>query len=146
MRKITTYGRIEDGTLKIAFRGKFDEAIGAMPPGRVLVTVERLYNRRSLMQNAWLHGFVIPAVRDGLIAAGYSPAECSQETVKDLLKSMFAKKELVNEKTGEILPVIQQTSAMSTIEFAQFCEEIIAWAAEFLGIEIPAPGEQTKLL
>jgi len=30
---------------------------------------------------------------------------------------------------------------MATLEIVELCDEATAWAAEFLGIQIPLPGE-----
>ena len=60
MRELFTYGSIEGGKLKISYRDRFYEALKHWPNGRVSITVKRLYRQRSLMQNAYLHGVVIP--------------------------------------------------------------------------------------
>lgn len=146
MKEIRTYATISGGVLKLSHRETFNQAVEASPDGRYVLILQRVYNRRSLQQNAYMHGVLFPEIRLGLIDNGYSPAECTLEAVKDLLKSMFAKKELVNEKTGEILTTVQPTSQMSTSEMMDFWEECRRFSQEFLGRYIPAPGEQVKLL
>jgi hypothetical protein len=145
MKELRTYGQIQAGTLKISYRDRFIEAIKFWDDCRIVLTVSKIYKKRSLPQNAFLHGVVIPEVRLGMIEAGYSPAECTTEMVKDFLKFRFAKKELVNEKTGEIMETIQPTSQMTTIELNEFIEEIRRFSAEFLNHEIPEPGEQISI-
>ena len=81
-----------------------------------------------------------------MIEAGYSPAECSTELVKDFLKFRFAKKELVNEKTGEIIETVQPTSQMNTAEMTDFIEEVRRFASEYLNRYIPSPNEQLQIL
>lgn len=35
---------------------------------------------------------------------------------------------------------------MTTVQMMEYFAEITQWAAEFLGVQIPEPGEQIKLL
>ena len=144
MKSVYTTARIESGKLKIAYRDRFTEAIKALPDGRYKLTLEKVYNKRSLPQNSFLHGVVIPEVRLGMIEAGYSPAECSTESVKDFLKFRFAKKEIINVQTGEVFETIEHTSEMSTARLNEFIEEIRVFAAEYLNHEIPEPNEQLR--
>ena len=84
----------------------------------------------------------MPMVREGLIDVGY---KISKEETHDFLKHKFLVKELVNEETGEILKSIGSTSDLTTSEFMDFIAEIQQWAAEFLGINIPDPGEAIEI-
>ena len=145
-RELQTYGKIQSGKLHLSYRDRFMEAIAAFPDCRVTLTLTKQFNRRSLEQNAYLHGVVIPEIRLGMIEAGYSPAECSTDSVKDFLKFRFAKKELVNEKTGEIIETVQPTSQMNTAEMTDFIEEVRRFASEYLNRYIPSPNEQMKIL
>ena len=145
MIRIETYGRIQAGKLFISYRDRFDEAIAAAPDCRVRVTVEKIYRRRSGDQNAYLHGVVFPEVRRAMIDAGYSPVEVTTEAVKDFLKHRFAKREWVNEQTGEVMETVLATSAMTTTQMMDFIEEIRRFAGEMFGHYIPAPNEQLKI-
>jgi len=78
----------------------------------------------------------------GLTDAGY---RVSKESTHEFLKSTFNKLELVNELTGEILPSIGSTSQMSTVQMMDYFAEITQWAAEFLNVQIPLPGEQIEI-
>jgi hypothetical protein len=146
MREITTYGQVEAGALRITRRGDFVEALRAWPDCRVVIKVQKIYMRRSRSQNAYFHGVILPEVRRGLIDAGYSASECTTEVVKDFLKSMFARREMVNARTGEVLTTVQPTSQMTTTEMMAFQEECRRFASEFLGVTIPSPNEQTKII
>lgn len=144
MRELTTYGRIKSGKLKISYRDRFIEALKSWPDCRIILIVKKQFRQRSTPQNAFLHGVVFPEMRLALIEAGYSPAEMSEPKVKDWLKSMFAKKEIANEKTGEIITIIQPTHEMSTVEMMDFIAEIQKFAAEMFNHFIPSPGEQLE--
>jgi tRNA/tmRNA/rRNA uracil-C5-methylase (TrmA/RlmC/RlmD family) len=85
---------------------------------------------------------VVPLVRQGLFDVGY---RYTNEEVHTMLKEMFWKVEKVNEKTGEIKMITGSTTQMTTVDKMDYLEQIIQWAAEFLGVIIPAPGEQTNI-
>jgi hypothetical protein len=99
--------------------------------------------KRSLGQNAYFHGVMLPIVLDGLRDAGWDEIE-DLDDAKDLVKDMFARFNLVNNKTGEMVTRIKPTHKMSTVEFIEFCDKIIKWGAEWLGIQIPYPNEYLK--
>lgn len=101
--------------------------------------------KRSLGQNAYFHGVLCPIVLEGLRDAGWDEFE-DIEDVKDYLKGLFARVSTVNKHTGEIITRIQKTSKMTTVEFMEFCDKIIKWGAEWLGIQIPYPNEYLKEL
>jgi tRNA A-37 threonylcarbamoyl transferase component Bud32 len=109
----------------------------------ITITIERKRRKRSLMQNAYYFGVVLPMVMSGLNDAGY---KVSKESTHEFLKATFNKKELVNESTGEILQTVGSTAQMSTSEMMDYFAEITQWAVEFLNVQIPEPGEQIKLL
>ncbi len=145
MKELTTYGNIRSGRLHISYRDRFDEALRAWPDCRIILSVRKIYNSRSIQQNAYLHGVVIPEVQRGLIDAGYSPNEVTMDAVKDLLKYRFAKKEIVNTTTGETMEMIHATHEMTTAEMTDFIEEVRRFASEYLGVYIPSPNEQLKI-
>lgn len=62
----------------------------------------------------------------------------------DLMKAKFLKVEKVNEKTGEIITSIGTTTSITTTEMMDYIASIQQWAAEFLNIDIPDPGEQLE--
>lgn len=111
--------------------------------GRYEVEIKEKREKRSLGQNAYFHGVLCPIVLDGLRDAGWDEFE-DLEDVKDYLKGLFARVSTVNKKTGEIITRIQKTSKMTTVQFMEFCDKIIKWGAEWLGVIIPYPNEYLK--
>ena len=141
--KHTYYGKVTDH-IKIYRSKEMQEMIVRNFAGKdIELTIQRKRKRRSLMQNAYYFGVVLPIVQKGLMDAGY---KVSKESTHEFLKSTFFKQELVNEKTGEILNTIGSTTQMTTVQMMEYFAEITQWAAEFLNINIPEPGEQIKLL
>jgi len=142
MIRYTFTGKVEQGRLTIFRRKEFDQAVLAFDGMQVEVTLEKKKKRRSLMQNAYYFGVLLPIIQQGLLDAGY---RVGKEQTHDLLKSMFAKEEIVNESTGEIMTVIGSTANMTTVKMMDYFSEITQWAAEYLGVHVPAPNEQIRI-
>lgn len=97
---------------------------------------------RSLSQNAYFHGVVLPIVLEGLRDAGFDDV-VDEEDAKSVVKNLFAKKWLHN-PDGLAVEYIQPTHRMTTIEFSEFIEKIIKFGAEYLNVQIPYPNEHVK--
>jgi len=134
-------GTVKNRALKIHNRRQFDTDLEPFEGKEVEILVRKKRKRRSLMQNAYYFGVIVPIVRQGLIDAGY---KVSKEDTHEYLKSKFAREEIVNEATGEILPIPGSTARMTTSKMMDYFAEITQFAAEFLNVQIPAPGEQTR--
>lgn len=140
--KLTYYGKVTD-RVKIYRSDEMQRMIVANFAGKdIELTIQRKRRRRSLEQNAYYFGVVVPIVCAGLQDAGY---RVTREVTHEFLKATFYKKELVNESTGEVLQTVGSTSEMSTVEMMDYFQEITQWAAEFLNVQIPAPNEQIKI-
>ncbi len=141
--KLTYYGKVTDMII-IHNRKQMEEMIFRNFAGMdIEITVQRKRRRRSLLQNAYYHGVVVPIVQQGLLDAGY---KVGREQVHDFLKATFHKCELVNEATGEVLQTVGSTTGMSTLQMMEYFQAITLWAAEYLNVQIPEPGEQMSLI
>jgi hypothetical protein len=129
---------IKDGSItnKPVVRKTFDE----LKDGKYLVKIDA-FKKRTLNQNAYYHGVVVPMVKDGLREMGYNEIK-TNEQAHDVLKELFLKKMITNEKTGEQIPITGSTADLKTVEFNMFLEDVWQWASEYLNIVIPAPNEQ----
>ena len=87
---------------------------------------------------------MIPIVFKGLRDAGFDDIRTTEDA-KAVIKSLFLKRAIPNVNTGEAIEFIQDTHKLSTVEFMEFIEAVIKWAAEYLNIHIPYPGEQINL-
>lgn len=111
--------------------------------GKKLEIIIRLKrNRRSIEQNRYWWGVVVPMVQAGLIELGY---RIDKEQTHEFLKDKFNKIELVNEQTGEIIKTTGSTTRLTTTEMMEIIAEVQQWAAEYLSINIPDPGEQVQI-
>ena len=119
------------------------KAFEQLKDGRYLVEIQN-NKHRSTQQNRYYFGCVLPLVKDGLIEVGYREIN-SNESVHDLMKFMFLKKQIVNEQTGEVIETIGSTTDLTTIEFNDYIDRIAQFAAEFLGLAIPPPNTQVDM-
>lgn len=108
-----------------------------VPIGSYKIIMEPL-GKRTTLQNAWFHS-ILPEIRMALRDAGFSDIK-TNEDAKDLVKSIFFKKKISN--GVEEIEVIQGTSKTAKLDFAEKADEIIRWAAEYLGINIAPPEKQ----
>jgi hypothetical protein len=110
----------------------------------VLLTIEKKRRKRSNDQNAFYWGVALPLVQAGLKDATgeiFSAEIIHEEVLRDLRPF----RELANIQTGETKNIRVRTSEMTTSEFMDYIAEIQRWSAEFLGINIPNPNEQTTI-
>ena len=135
------YGKVKDGTVKLASKSEFQAAVTALEGSEVEITISKKKKQRSLQQNAYYFGVIIPMLRQGLIDTGL---RVSKSETHEMLKSKFLKKEIINEKTGEIFEYIGSTTEMSTVDFMGFIAEIQMWASTYLSLYLPDPGEQLQ--
>ncbi len=111
---------------------------------KITVEIKSRRKPRSLMQNAYLH-MCLNMIAD--------ETGNSLEVIKTTLKSMYAKKPLLDKEgepildknTGEVVSYIQDTRDMSTVESAEFTENVRLFAMDFCNLVIPLPEEQINL-
>lgn len=142
--KLRYQGRVDEaGDLTIHRRGELIQDLRELFKGReVVITIQVKRRKRSLDQNSYYWGVVVPMAREGLRGVGY---HLSKSQTHSLLKDHFARDYLVNEDTGEILKIRGSTAGMTTLKFEEYLAEIRDWAEDYLSIKIPKPNEQTKI-
>ena len=111
----------------------------ALPDGSYFCDIKSK-KHRSLSQNAFYWSVCVPMIREGLYEVGYATMNNNQQA-HEFIKSKFLKKDLVNETTGEVLETIRSTADLTTVEFNQLIEDCQRFGSEYLGINIPDPGE-----
>jgi hypothetical protein len=142
--KITHFGKVEHtGYLKISNRKAFDTALLDFKNKEVVITIETK-GKRSLNQNSYFHGVLLPIVKEHLLDLGWKEAR-SLEWVKNYIKFNCLIKEVVNEKTGEITKTLGETSGLTKGEFNDFIADVQQWSMEKLGLYLPDPNEQMKI-
>jgi hypothetical protein len=117
------YGTVLNG--KLNMEDRFATLLRSMEGQRVEVTVRKYHRRRTDQQNRYYFGVVIPILADH---TGYTSDE-----MHDALKAKFLG---VQEKG---LLHIKSSALLSRLEFKEYVDKIIQWAARDLTIYIPPP-------
>lgn len=124
---------------KIINPAEMRELFNTLKEGRHQITIKDM-RKRSLPQNDYYWGVVVPMCRQGLYDAGYDEVKTSLDS-HEVLKHLFLKKEVTNKSTGEVLTLDGSSKDLSIPEFNEYIENICKWAAEYLSIVIPSPNE-----
>ena len=67
-------------------------------------------------------------------------------TLKNMVKTKFLKRDVFNNKTGEVTgEIVLRTRDLNKEDFSIFTEQVIRYAADEFHISLPAPGEETML-
>lgn len=133
---------IQDGS--ITNKKTVSQAFTNLDNGRYVLKIIKS-NKRSLNQNAYYHGVVVPMVLDGLNDIGYNEVKDVNQ-VHEMLKYLFLKRSLPNINDGEAIQWIGSTADLTTTDFMAYIADIQQWATEYLNIYIPDPNEQIKLI
>lgn len=125
------YGTVKDRRIIFdteTFKRRFDERLRQLEGKKITLSLTRYTKRRSLNQNNYYWGAIIPMIADqvGML----------DEDVHDALRMMFLKDH------SKKLPTIKSTAELSKGEFVEYLIDIENWATSFLEIEKwPDPEE-----
>lgn len=112
----------------------FSDLIVSLKDGEYILSIEKEKKNRSIPQNRYYWGVVIPILQQPLM--GLYGEYLSEEDIHHFLKTRFNSKEV---EGGISIPV--PTSSLTPIEFNEYLEKISIFADEFLNIIIPEPNE-----
>lgn len=118
-----------------------DNHYKSLPDGSYRGTSE-IARKRSLAQNSYYWGCVVPLVREGLVNNGFREVK-TNEDAHEVMKALFLKRKIKNEESGDIIEINGSTQKLTTVEFMTYLEEIAQWAASYLGLHVPEPNSQT---
>jgi len=138
--KLIEYGTISNGKLTLNNKRLFERTIKDIQHMPVVVTIEKREKKRSVWQNRYYWGVVVPIVQKGLTDVGYEGL--TKEDVHEYLKETFNKKTFVNNETGEYITVPESTTNLSTYDFMQYYKKIQKWGDEYLNVYIPDPDPE----
>lgn len=132
---------------KLSFTGSrvwVANRIKEMPDQEVSIEITKYKKPRSLEQNAYLHGILIPCFREALYNVGYDEVKTDSQA-KQIMKNMFLKTSVVNHETGEVLEYVKDTRDLNTEEMGILFEDVWRFCADTLGYIVPAPGAQSQM-
>lgn len=107
---------------------------------------------RSLSQNAYYFVAVCQPFRDWL-REEWQENVTTEQAHEMLKRKILGVKELVDEKTGEVLEIAPTSHNLDVRDFAEYIEGCARWLAEFCGVvvipsemfwESPPPAKQRK--
>ena len=125
-------------TNKKLVKNQFD----SLKDGSYLVTIKSKRNR-SISQNKFWWGVLIPLVKQGLNEAGYNDVR-TNENAHEVIKAIFLKKHICN-ADGVALEISGSTTDLTTVEHMELVANVQQWAIEFLNCYIPSPNEELIL-
>ena len=140
--------QIRTNVLKGKFKRNINQildAVASFEGKDCIFSIEKVKKTRSNSQNSFYWGIVLPIVQSGLKEATGEFRTTENIHYNILLKMFAPEKEIVNIETGECINEKISSSEMSTSQFMDYIAEIQKWSAEFLGVDIPNPNEETTL-
>jgi hypothetical protein len=135
----------EDKEIKVYRKSEMQSIIKSLDKGEYEWVLRKKKKKRSLSQQGYYRGCLVPAIYDGFVDIGYAKKDLSYELVQEFLKDKFLFKEIINEDTGEVMRVPKSTTECSTIEMNEYHADIQQFGAEFLSITIADPNTQSDL-
>ncbi len=128
------HGRVVEGRLELVAQEKALRRVHLkrLEGQRVDVVVRRHNSKRSLAQNAYLHGVVCRILGEHF---GYLAGEIKLI----LLGECFGWK--TDPISGHELPVKLHTADLTVEEFSELVDWVIPWAMTEHGVSLPLPGE-----
>jgi len=123
----------QEGQLVLADPSAWRGALARHRGRDVWVTVRRHQHLRTPQANRYYWSCVVDTV------AGYIGE--SAEDTHELLKAKFLPGRTVELLDGRWLEMPASTTRLNVEEFAEYVRQVKVWAAQFLGLSIPDPGE-----
>lgn len=125
-------GRLKDNA------GLVNQAIKNREGKAILITIQTVSRKRTNQQNRYIHR-LFTIFTQSLNELGNS---FSMSDVKSLCAAKFLIIDVVNQDSGEIIGQrIKGTSELNTVEFGEYLDQVIGWAADTFGIILPYPTE-----
>ena len=138
-KEIKSKAVIKDGKMKIIRRKDFDQFINLAPDGNYQLILKKIYNKRSISQNAFYWGPFLDAEMSALYDEGYHFP--NKNYLHEWNKSNFLKEKLINEDSGEVIDIVKPSSGLTTIEWEEFMESIRLTFREMYTVELCYPNE-----
>lgn len=135
--KIETTGYILNGKPKFRNLERFSKEILESGWSEFEIIVCKKSKHRSTQQNRWWWACISILANE----LGYT-----KEQMHEICKYKFLKRELVDEKTGEVFEYLKSTTELTTTEFSTLIESLIQWSSETFKCVLPIPNEQLELL
>jgi hypothetical protein len=128
-------GQVKDGKLTLDKRDGFQQYLHTLNGKRIELKLEKLKHPRTNSQNRYYWGVIVHEIAKH---TGHDP-----EQIHELLKLKFSPRRHFMSETIRHAGIPTSTTRLDTIAFVEYTEKCRMWANEFLGLQIPLPGEVT---
>jgi hypothetical protein len=120
----------------------FVEALEHLRGKSVILTVSESKPKRGTQANRYYWGVVVDLIYRALKESGW---EINRESTHELLRVRFLSEDHPIGKDGEFVTRVKSTTELNSTEFGEYLEHCCRFAAEYLNVVIPAPGEQMEM-
>ncbi len=120
------HGKVENDVIVLDNKDRFRAHRKTLEGERIDLILRKRTSQRSDNQNRYYHGVIIKLLSE---STGYTADEMHEN-----LKRMF-----LSTKDEHGLIRIGSTATLKTLEFKDYLDKIIRWAAIDLGVPIPEP-------
>jgi len=131
------YSEIKNGVETIYRKDDMDKFISTCKDGKYIHEIKRYSENRSLEQNRLMWAYTTIIANE----LGYE-----KETMHEIIKYKFLKREKVNEDGGEVLEYLKSTTKLTKPEFAEFIKQLQIWSAQTFNVILPDPETQLKII
>jgi hypothetical protein len=129
MKPIKLPAKIQGKKLIPASARNYDNALSLYDGQDVIVTIAKPTKSRTNPQNSYLWAVPYRMIAD--------ETGNDIDSVHHYMAGMF-----LSEKTSGPIDRVQSTTKLTTVEFSEYIDHIIQWAAEFLNLYIALPNEK----
>ena len=148
--KLEFSGRVlDDGTIELP-KTMRKQIAGSFKGKRIKVRVEQLSAKHSDAQRGYYRACFLPALIIGFNQTG-EQLQVDNKAHLDMMHE-FCKERFLKDKgreivtpDGQILHLPASTEDLNKDQYGKYLDDIAQWAAEYLNIVIPEPGEQVSI-
>ncbi len=142
MQKVEFICPVKAGKIPLNISQSVRDVFGKLEGKTAQITIQERKKRRSLSQNSFYFGVVVPAIQNMFFDAGQS---VSTDTVHEYLKKHVGNLvTTLQTPDGAIKPVTRSSTELSTMDWEIFIEQIRAWAAQW-GTMVPFPNDNLTI-
>ena len=138
MKGIEFTGEVKNGHLPPVVRQRIGSLLTRMEGKQISVRVAPYRRKRTLPQNNYYKGIVVPQFRDFINSFGNS---ASDDFADKVIKAGVDFTRDVKMPDGSVVKEPRSTTELDTKEMSEFTESAIAWIAMEWNLEILLPNE-----
>lgn len=139
--EVVTTGFVKGGRLQLRNRTALGARLKAMRDGEVIITIERAYATRSKAQSDYYFAVVVDRIAGNF--SGRLGRRVTPKEAHELLKAQFLPRDLaqkgLNGTLYNGLVIGGSTTKLNKLQFIEYLETIVGWAAEKWDCYIPDP-------